>query len=64
MAASTHDQDVFSFYPDVRFCNGLEDVMSRYREVVPHLRPAGYLLPNFLLLKNIISYIPFIDNKI
>ncbi|KAK2351337.1 E3 ubiquitin-protein ligase RGLG2 [Trifolium repens] len=39
--ASTHDQDVFSFYPDVRFCNGLEDVMSRYREVVPHLRPAG-----------------------
>ncbi|WJX55349.1 RING-type E3 ubiquitin transferase [Trifolium repens] len=39
--ASTHDQDVFSFYPDVRFCNGLEDVLSRYREVVPHLRPAG-----------------------
>ncbi|KAK2359420.1 E3 ubiquitin-protein ligase RGLG2 [Trifolium repens] len=26
--ASTHDQDVFSFYPDVRFCNGLEDVLS------------------------------------
>ncbi|TKY63177.1 E3 ubiquitin-protein ligase RGLG2 [Spatholobus suberectus] len=39
--ASTHDQDVFSFYPDERFCNGFEDVLSRYREIVPHLRLAG-----------------------
>ncbi|CAJ2669674.1 unnamed protein product [Trifolium pratense] len=39
--ASTHDGDVFSFYPDGSFCNGFEDVLSRYREVVPHLRLAG-----------------------
>ncbi|XP_050225012.1 E3 ubiquitin-protein ligase RGLG2-like [Mercurialis annua] len=39
--ASTHDQDVFSFYPDDRFCNGFEEVLSRYREIVPNLRLAG-----------------------
>ncbi|KAM7512521.1 hypothetical protein LguiB_011396 [Lonicera macranthoides] len=40
--ASTHDQDVFSFYPeDDRHCNGFEEVLSRYREIVPHLRLAG-----------------------
>lgn len=39
--ASTHDQDVFSFYPEGRFCNGFEDVLNRYREIVPHLRLAG-----------------------
>ncbi|XP_030530849.1 E3 ubiquitin-protein ligase RGLG2-like isoform X2 [Rhodamnia argentea] len=39
--ASTHDQDVFSFYPDDRFCNGFEEVLSCYREIVPHLRLAG-----------------------
>ncbi|KAK8347060.1 hypothetical protein V6Z12_A07G258700 [Gossypium hirsutum] len=39
--ASTHDQDVFSFCPDNRFCNGFEEVLSRYRELVPHLRLAG-----------------------
>lgn len=39
--ASTHDQDVFSFYLDERHCNGFEEVLSRYREVVPHLRLAG-----------------------
>ncbi|KAI9072506.1 hypothetical protein K1719_045515 [Acacia pycnantha] len=39
--ASTHDQDVFNFYPDERFCNGFEEVLSRYREIVPHLRLAG-----------------------
>ncbi|KAL2904572.1 E3 ubiquitin-protein ligase RGLG2, partial [Bienertia sinuspersici] len=39
--ASTHDQDVFSFYPDDRFCSGFEEVLSRYREIVPHLRLAG-----------------------
>ncbi|KAL7242153.1 hypothetical protein ACSBR1_014676 [Camellia fascicularis] len=30
--ASTHDQDVFSFYPDYRFCNGFEAMLSQYRE--------------------------------
>ncbi|KAM7506567.1 hypothetical protein LguiA_017020 [Lonicera macranthoides] len=39
---STHDQDVFSFYPeDDRYCNGFEEVLNRYREIVPHLRLAG-----------------------
>ncbi|XP_057970484.1 E3 ubiquitin-protein ligase RGLG2-like [Malania oleifera] len=39
--ASTHDQEVFSFYPDERFCNGFEEVLQRYRELVPQLRLAG-----------------------
>ncbi|XP_022135278.1 E3 ubiquitin-protein ligase RGLG2-like [Momordica charantia] len=39
--ASTHDQEVFSFYPEDRCCNGFEEVLSRYRELVPHLRLAG-----------------------
>lgn len=39
--ASTHDRDVFSFYSDERFCNGFEEVLKRYRELVPHLRLAG-----------------------
>ncbi|KAK7280946.1 hypothetical protein RIF29_08531 [Crotalaria pallida] len=39
--ASTHDQDVFSFHSDERFCNGFEEVLSRYREIVPHLKLAG-----------------------
>ncbi|XP_068335277.1 E3 ubiquitin-protein ligase RGLG2-like [Pyrus communis] len=38
--ASTHDQDVFSFYDD-RYCNGFEEVLTRYREIVPKLRLAG-----------------------
>ncbi|XP_059633654.1 E3 ubiquitin-protein ligase RGLG5-like [Cornus florida] len=39
--AKTHDQDVFSFYPEGRFCNGFEEVLERYRQIVPHLRLAG-----------------------
>ncbi|XP_077229746.1 E3 ubiquitin-protein ligase RGLG2-like [Tasmannia lanceolata] len=39
--ASTHDLDVFSFYPDERLCNGFEEALARYREIVPHLRLAG-----------------------
>ncbi|KAL8200765.1 hypothetical protein R6Q57_012104 [Mikania cordata] len=39
--ASTHDQNVFSFYPEDRFCNGFEDVLSRYREIVPRLILSG-----------------------
>ncbi|XP_021908889.1 E3 ubiquitin-protein ligase RGLG2-like isoform X2 [Carica papaya] len=39
--ASTHDQEVFSFYPDERFCNGFEEILRRYRELVPQLRLAG-----------------------
>ncbi|GJS98921.1 E3 ubiquitin protein ligase RGLG2-like protein [Tanacetum coccineum] len=40
-ATSTRDQDVFSFYPEEIFCNGFEDVLSRYKEIVPHLKLAG-----------------------
>ncbi|KAL2332723.1 hypothetical protein Fmac_013936 [Flemingia macrophylla] len=39
--ASTHDQDVFSFYSEERFCNGFEEVLSRYRQIIPHLKLAG-----------------------
>ncbi|XP_052182544.1 E3 ubiquitin-protein ligase RGLG1-like [Diospyros lotus] len=39
--ARTHDQEVFSFYPDGEFCNGFEEVLRRYRELVPQLRLAG-----------------------
>ncbi|KAF2545107.1 hypothetical protein F2Q70_00024140 [Brassica cretica] len=39
--ASTHDQDVFNFYPEGRSCNGFEQVLARYRDIVPHLKLAG-----------------------
>ncbi|KMZ59905.1 putative Copine [Zostera marina] len=39
--ASTHDQDVFSFYPDEQPCNGFEEALSRYRDIAPRLRLAG-----------------------
>ncbi|XP_020576890.1 E3 ubiquitin-protein ligase RGLG2-like [Phalaenopsis equestris] len=39
--ASTHDQDVFSFFSDERSCVGFTEALSRYREIVPHLRLAG-----------------------
>ncbi|KAG8634946.1 hypothetical protein MANES_17G110400v8 [Manihot esculenta] len=31
----------FGFGDDERFCNGFEEVLSRYREIVPNLRLAG-----------------------
>lgn len=39
--ASTHDQHIFSFYPDGRFCEGFEEVLTRYRQLVPQLRLSG-----------------------
>ncbi|KAJ8750040.1 hypothetical protein K2173_013955 [Erythroxylum novogranatense] len=39
--ASTHDQDVFSFHQDAEFCNGFDEVLRRYRQIVTHLRLAG-----------------------
>ncbi|XP_010528723.1 PREDICTED: E3 ubiquitin-protein ligase RGLG2-like [Tarenaya hassleriana] len=39
--ASTRDRNVFSFYPDGRSCNGFEEVLSRYREIVPHIKFSG-----------------------
>jgi len=41
LSASTHDQDVFSFYSEERLCNGFEEVLARYREIVPQLKLAG-----------------------
>ncbi|CAN7129738.1 unnamed protein product [Brassica rapa subsp. narinosa] len=39
--ATTHDQDVFSFNANDTFCNGFEEVLMCYREIVPQLRLAG-----------------------
>ncbi|KAK9098312.1 hypothetical protein Syun_025357 [Stephania yunnanensis] len=39
--ASTHDQYVFSFYSDKRPCNGFEEALARYKEIVPQLRLSG-----------------------
>ncbi|CAL5327354.1 unnamed protein product [Camellia sinensis] len=39
--ASTLDRDIFSFYPDKRLCNGFEEVLTRYKELVPHLKLSG-----------------------
>ncbi|KAF9599778.1 hypothetical protein IFM89_001724, partial [Coptis chinensis] len=38
---STHDDSVFSFLPNQRYCNGFEEVLERYREIVPNLKLAG-----------------------
>lgn len=46
--ASTHDQDVFSFNPEDRFCNGFEEVLARYKEIVPELKLAGLLIFPYL----------------
>lgn len=40
--ASTHDKHVFSFYPDHRPCHGFEEVLTRYREIVPLLTLSGF----------------------
>ncbi|KAE9587343.1 putative transcription factor C2H2 family [Lupinus albus] len=39
--AFTRDQNVFGFYPDGRYCQGFEEVLARYREIVPHLKLSG-----------------------
>ncbi|XP_074556945.1 E3 ubiquitin-protein ligase RGLG2-like [Curcuma longa] len=39
--ASTHDQDIFSFYPDGRPSNGFQDALRQYRELVCHLHLSG-----------------------
>lgn len=44
IAATTHDQKVFSFFPDNRLCNGFEEALQRYREIVPQLRLAGLFM--------------------
>ncbi|EEF37359.1 copine, putative [Ricinus communis] len=39
--ATTHDQEVFSFHPDDHPCNGFEEVLSRYRDIIPNVNLAG-----------------------
>ncbi|KZV32887.1 hypothetical protein F511_01398 [Dorcoceras hygrometricum] len=38
---TTHDRDVFSFYPDHRPCDGFEEALKRYRELVGDIKLAG-----------------------
>eukprot|EP00250_Pteridium_aquilinum_P019306 c24388_g1_i2 orf=159-1412(+) len=38
---STRDQAVFSFNPNGLPCNGFEAVLSRYKEITPHVRLSG-----------------------
>ncbi|KAF4357224.1 hypothetical protein F8388_017436, partial [Cannabis sativa] len=35
--SSTHDKDVFSFFPEDKPCRGFEELLSRYRELVPRI---------------------------
>jgi E3 ubiquitin-protein ligase RGLG len=39
--STTHDKHVFSFYPDHRPCDGMEEALARYRAIIPNLRLAG-----------------------
>ncbi|KAH7434576.1 hypothetical protein KP509_06G023900 [Ceratopteris richardii] len=39
--ASTHDQRVFSFYHHERPCDGVEGVLRRYKELLPHITLSG-----------------------
>ncbi|RCV31649.1 hypothetical protein SETIT_6G195000v2 [Setaria italica] len=39
--ATTHDRSVFSFNHDNQPCDGFEQALSRYREIVPQLKLAG-----------------------
>jgi hypothetical protein len=40
-AVTTHDRNVFSFFPDHRPCKGFEEALSRYKELAPHVCLAG-----------------------
>lgn len=46
--ASTHDQQVFSFYPDHRPCHGFEEALTRYKDIVPLLKLSGFVYFLFL----------------
>ena len=39
--ATTHDDNVFSFCENNQPCRGFEQVLERYKEIVPHLQLAG-----------------------
>ncbi|MCO5571772.1 hypothetical protein L7F22_025520 [Adiantum nelumboides] len=38
---TTHDRNVFSFFADHHPCDGFEDALTRYRELVPQVKLAG-----------------------
>ncbi|KAK9673167.1 hypothetical protein RND81_12G150600 [Saponaria officinalis] len=38
---TTRDKYVFSFYPDHRPCNGFEEVLARYKEIIPYIKLSG-----------------------
>lgn len=38
---TTHDRNVFSFFADHHPCDGFEDALARYRELVPQVKLAG-----------------------
>lgn len=39
--ATTHDRKVFRFYRDGRPCEGIEGVLERYEELLPHITLSG-----------------------
>ncbi|XP_057550363.1 E3 ubiquitin-protein ligase RGLG3 isoform X1 [Amaranthus tricolor] len=39
--ATTHDRYVFSFYPNHRPCYGFEEVLVRYKEILPYIKLSG-----------------------
>ncbi|KAJ3672083.1 hypothetical protein LUZ60_006804 [Juncus effusus] len=39
--STTHDHSVFGFFEDLRPCQGFEEVLERYRLIVPHLNLSG-----------------------
>lgn len=41
VVASTHDQYVFSFCQENRYCHGFEEALARYREIVPYIKLSG-----------------------
>ena len=39
--STMHDKHLFSFYPNDRPCDGMEEALARYRVIVPYLRLAS-----------------------
>ncbi|PWA77847.1 Copine [Artemisia annua] len=66
VSTSTHYQDVFGFNPEERCCNGIKEALSRYKEILPHLMLAAFLLHSFLvelfvMLPQVRHHLPVIE---